>query len=159
MATVVSTASTASRPHVEGLSPGSARALLVLVLAAAVVGGFVATGSEAASQSVAQAGDDLTRLLRGMAAIKVLMAAVVALGVFWRVGVGVTWPWFSAYAVALAAMAAGPGLIWDMTHVSLGAALLHGGLLATIILLFRDRELGARLSAIVAARRGSRRVR
>ncbi len=155
MATVVSTAQTARRARLEGLSGGGARALLVLVLVAAAVAGFAATGSDDASRSVAQAGEDLTRLLRAMAAIKVLMAALVSLVVVWRAGAGVSWPWFFAYAGALATMAAGPGLIWGMTHVSVGAALLHGGLLASVVLLFRDRALGARLAAVVAARRGA----
>jgi hypothetical protein len=52
-------------------------------------------------------------------------------------------------------MAAGPVLIWDMAHVGIGAALLHGGLLAMVLLLWRDAAVGARLSAIIATRRAA----
>ena len=61
--------------------------------------------------------------------------------------------WFTAYAVACAAMAAGPGLIWHMDAVRTGAALLHGGLLAAVILVWRDPAVEARLAAILAGQR------
>jgi hypothetical protein len=50
-------------------------------------------------------------------------------------------------------MAAGPGLIWGMAHIGLGAILLHGGLFATIILFWRDPAVGAQLARIVDRRR------
>ncbi len=93
------------------------------------------------------------RLLRGMAAIKLLMAALVCAGVAWRLGDGAGLSWLLAYACACAAMAAGPGLIWDMAHLSAGAALLHGGLLAGVLLLWRDKATGQRLGPLVPARR------
>jgi hypothetical protein len=90
-----------------------------------------------------------------MAVLKAVMAAGAAGAVLWRLGSPVTLPWQAAYATACAAMAAGPGLICGMAHVAIGAALLHGGLLATVLLLWRDPAVGARLSAIVAARRAA----
>ena len=56
-------------------------------------------------------------------------------------------------------MAAGPVLIWDMVHIRLGALLLHGGLLATALLLWRDPAVGARLVALVTRRRAILRAR
>ena len=44
-------------------------------------------------------------------------------------------------------MAAGPGLIWAMAHVALGAALLHGGLLLLILLGWADGGLPLRRRA------------
>jgi hypothetical protein len=52
-------------------------------------------------------------------------------------------------------MAAGPGLIWQMAYVRTGALLLHAGLFAALILLWRDPAMGARLGAMVAARRAA----
>jgi hypothetical protein len=43
-----------------------------------------------------------------------------------------------------------------MAHVATGAALLHAGLFATIVLLWRDPAVGARLASLVAARRARR---
>jgi hypothetical protein len=40
-----------------------------------------------------------------------------------------------------------------MSHVSLGALLLHGGLVAALLLLWRDPAVGMRLSVLVANRR------
>ncbi len=40
-------------------------------------------------------------------------------------------------------MAAGPVLIWEMVHVRLGVLLLHSGLLAGGLLLWRDPAVGA----------------
>jgi hypothetical protein len=89
------------------------------------------------------AGPGLTYLLRAMALVKVAMAAGMA----------------AAYALACAGMAAGPGLIWQMTHVRMGALLLHTGLFAALILLWRDPAMGAWLSTMVAARRAALRAR
>jgi hypothetical protein len=89
-----------------------------------------------------------------MALIKLSMAAVAGAAVLWRLSAApIRAGWFTAYAVACAAMAAGPGLIWHMDAVRTGAALLHGGLLAAVILVWRDAAVAARLAEIIAARR------
>ena len=67
--------------------------------------------------------------------------------------------WWAAYAPACAGEAAGPSLIWQMAYVSAGALILHVGLLAAVILLWRDPAVGARLAMIVAARRAALRSR
>jgi hypothetical protein len=43
-----------------------------------------------------------------------------------------------------------------MAHVAAGAVLLHAGLLATVVLLWRDPAVGQRLASLVAARRARR---
>lgn len=161
MAMASITSATADDPSVgsatasKAISPAWGRSTLVLVILAAVAAGLLATGADTASQAVAQAGDDLTRLLRAMAVLKAAMAVGAAAAVLWRLGAAVTPAGLAAYAAACGAMAAGPGVIWDMAHVGLGAALLHGGLLATGLLLWRDPALATRLSAVVGARRAA----
>jgi hypothetical protein len=135
------------------LSPNAARAAMLLSLGVALAAGFWATDTAQVTQAIEQAGPDLTRLLRFMAALKALMATAAAAALFWRLGVAIAWPWFLTYALAAGAMVAGPGLIWMMAHVTLGALMLHGGLAASILLLWRDPAVAARLAANLAARR------
>ncbi len=141
------------------LSPRAARALLLLCLAAATTAGFVFTRGDANATAVAAAGEELTRLLRGMALLKALLAFGAAAAVFWRLGAPVSRARFVVYALACGAMAAGPGLIWGLSYVGAGALLLHGGLLATVVVVWRDPAAAARLSAILAARRAALRAR
>ncbi len=135
------------------LFPTMARTLLVLVTAAGVTAGLLATGTEAAASAIALAGADLTYLLRAMALLKVIMAAGAMAAVWWRFGSPVMLAWWAAYALACVGMAMGLGLIWQMAYVRTGALLLHAGLFAALILLWRDPAVGARLGAMIAARR------
>lgn len=129
------------------LSSRAARGLLLSgALLAATVSVQLAGGS-------AELDTDLTRLLRAMAAIKTLMAFTAAAAIWWRMGNPVGMVRFAAYGLSVACMAAGPALIWSMTHLALGAALLHGGLLASLLLLWRDPVVPQRLQAVVARRR------
>jgi hypothetical protein len=100
----------------------------------------------------------LARLLRAMAAIKMLLAACAGAAVWWRLGVPARAGWLAGYAAAASALAAGPVLIWSLTHIGLGALLLHGGLLANILLLWRDPVTGARLEQAITARRARFRI-
>jgi hypothetical protein len=136
--------------------PAVPRGVLLLVVLAAAVAGALATGADATARAVSDSGADLMRLLRAMAAIKALIAAGAVAAVWWRLAMPATPRWFLGYAVAGAAMAAGPGLIWGMAHVAAGALLLHAGLLATVVLLWRDPAVGERLAAVLAARRARR---
>jgi len=139
-------------PRAAVFSPAMARGILLLVIAAAAAAGAIDAAAPASSVAVAHAGADLTRLLRFMAVLKAAIAVTAAAVVFWRLGAAITLPWFAAYAAACAAMAAGPGVIWAMVHVGLGAVLLHGGLLAVILLLWRDPGTAGRLQAILLRR-------
>ena len=129
------------------------RLTMCAVILAATLGGVLATAPDAASHAVGDAGADLTRLLRAMAAMKAAAATGLAACVLWRLAAPAPAWRMAAYAAGCAAMAAGPGLIWGMAHVRLGALLLHTGLFATVILLWRDPAMAARLDAVITARR------
>ena len=135
------------------MSPTVARSVLIIVLVAAGAAGFAADYGTAAAHAAASADPGLTRVLRAMAVMKSAIAAGAAAAVFWRLGGAISATRLCAYAVASAAMAAGPGLVWTMVNVATGALLLHAGLAATAILLWRDPEVGQRLSALIATRR------
>jgi hypothetical protein len=145
---------TTAVPHaqtsISALAPGVARAILLAVITIAFLAGCHFTGGPAAA---AHAGPALARLLRFMAVVKAGIALAACAAVLWRLGAAITLPWFTAYAVSAAAMAAGPGLIWGMAHVAPGALLLHGGLIATVLLVWRDPAVASRLAHMVAAKR------
>jgi hypothetical protein len=126
---------------------------MLAIVTAALIAGFMATGAQATTIGILHDGADLTRVMRFLAAIKGAMAIAGAAAVLWRLAAAISPLWFAAYALSGAAMTAGPGLIWGMSHIVLGALLLHLGLFATIILLWRDPVVGARLATIIAAKR------
>ncbi len=130
----------------------TARASMILVLMVAVVTGWLATGEDATTRAVAAAGDDLVRLLRSMAALKALIALGAAAALVWRLGAPVSRARFALYAVAAAAMAAGPGVIWGMAYVRTGAMLLHAGLAVVAVTLWRDPAVGERLAGVLRRR-------
>ena len=136
--------------------PNVARAgraiLAVAILAGAVVAAY-ATPSGEAAQAAQAAGPALTRLLRAMAGLKLIFAAAMLAAFAWRLAVPAPAWRVACYGAAGAAMAAGPVLIWNMVHIPLGALLLHGGLFAGALLLWRDPAVVARLSAMVERRR------
>ena len=142
------------RPRVPArrLSPAAARATVLLAALAATAFGFLATDPQAAAHAVA-ADPELAWLLRAMAVLKMAMALAVTAAVVWRLADAVPSAWLGGYALALSATWAGPGLIWTLAHLRPGALLLHAGLAATLVLLWRDPAVGARLGAIIDARR------
>jgi len=128
--------------------------VILLVIAGAAIVGHAVTDREASAAAVAHAGPDLVALLRGMAVIKLLFAAAATSAVLWRLAAApIRATQLLPYAAACAAMAAGPGLIWHMEFVRTGAALLHGGLLVSLLLVWRDPAATQRLAAVVASRR------
>jgi len=141
----------ATQPTIAGasrLSSPGAQMIVAAAMAAGLAAGFALSGHPAASDPA------LTRLLRAMAVIKLLIAAGAGVALFWRLAAPIG-PWrLIAYTAAAASMAAGPGLIWNMAHIAAGAALLHGGLLATILLLWRDPGMAQRLEGAIARRKG-----
>jgi len=134
-------------------TPATLRAGMLALMLAALLAGFLVTGTGAAQLAIGRDGADLTRLLRFMSVVKGVIAIAGSAAVLWRLGSAISLPRFLAYAVTCAAMAVGPGLIWGMAHVALGALLLHAGLFATAVLFWRDPAVGARLADMVAARR------
>ncbi len=137
------------------LTPVVARALLVAVIALALAGGVLATDSAQTARLIASDGGAWANLLRAMAALKVLFAGAAAAAVLWRLGAPISATRLSGYALAAAATWAGPGLIWGLAQIPLGALLLHGGLIATAVLLWRDLAIRTRLSQMTSRRRGA----
>ena len=125
---------------------------MLLVALASAAAGFMATDAQAVARAVA-ADPELAWLLRAMAVLKMAAAVAATGGIAWRLGGAASPGWLAGYALALTATWAGPGLIWDMAHLRLGALLLHGGLAGALVLLWRDPVVGARLGAIIDARR------
>jgi hypothetical protein len=130
----------------------TSRVLILAIIAVASVAGFLVTDT-ADTAHIGAADPDLTRLLRAMTGLKLLMAAAATSAVLWRLAAPVSLIWLGAYATACAAMFAGPGLIWDMVHLKLGALLLHAGLIATLVLVWRDPVVARRLEAVISMRR------
>jgi hypothetical protein len=83
----------------------------------------------------------LLLLLRFMAVVKFLGVLVAAAVLQWRFRTSVTGPKATVYLVALAAMAAAPGLIWSLGGIALGAFLFHAGLLAFLCLAWKDEAV------------------
>ena len=111
------------------------RATLVVMTGAALVAGFVA-GHLAARPDTME--PTLVLLLRFMAVLK-LGLACGALGLaVWRLGYPASGRLVQGYGIATGLMAIGPGLIWFLGTVALGAVLFHAGLLAFLVLAFRD---------------------
>ena len=135
------------------LPASTSRPVLLLLVAAAAIAGFLATNPQSQTAAIANAGPELTHLLRAMAALKTLFAAGAIAATTWRLGLPTTWTRLATYIVACAAMTAGPGLIWSMAYVKAGALLLHTGLIATILLLWRDPATTTRLTAAIESRR------
>ncbi len=152
----VTTSSTIAVRDSETLRTTTARSLIVIVMAAAAIAGAASCSTDASAHAVLAAGADLTRLLRAMAGLKALMAAGALAAVWWRLGAAASLPWIAGYALAGAAMAAGPGLIASMVYVRSGALLLHAGLFATLVMLWRDPAMGARLNEALIRRRAYR---
>lgn len=115
-----------------------ASVLVVVIVAAAAAAGFAITPHAATAQAITSAGPELTRLLRAMALLKTAIAAACAWFVLWRFKYPTSRPRAAAYFAALAAMAAGPGLIWGMAHIVPGAILLHAGLAAFLVIAWQD---------------------
>jgi len=102
----------------------------------------VATAGAAALLSGAGTGTvdaDLLVLLRFMAGMKAVMALGAAALVGWRLGWPVRPAMGLSYIVAVSAIAAGAGLVWQLSHVAAGALLVHGGLVALAGLAWVDR--------------------
>ena len=121
------------------------RAILLAMIAAAGAAGFAVTGADATRAAVRDAGPELAQLLRMMALLKVALAAGALGLVDWRLRQPVSPRLAAAYLAGAGLMAVGPGLIWDMAHVVLGAVLLHAGLALMIVLACTDGGIGWRI--------------
>ena len=143
-----------------GLHHGSRarRGLLVAAISGSAALAVLVTPAQEAALAAQAAGPELTRLLRAMAGLKLIFAVAMVSATYWRLEMPAEAWRLASYSAAGAAVTAGPVLIWDMAHIRLGALLLHAGLLAGALLLWRDPAVGDRLGAIVARRRAVLRV-
>jgi len=80
----------------------------------------------------------LVLLLRFMAAVKGAMALGALALAMWRLRRPASDRLALGYIVAVAAMAAAPGLIWSLGAIVPGAATFHAGLLFYLVLAWRD---------------------
>lgn len=133
-------------------------AALGVLTCSAFVAGFAATGPETAARAAASAGEDLTLLMRMMAALKGLAVAALVAGLAWRFASAVSPRRLAAYLTSAVTMAAGIGPMWEMAHVVGGAAMLHAGLIASAILLWRDPAVSRRLAERLRSRTHGARV-
>lgn len=127
-------------------------ALLVAAVATAVTAWLLAGSTQ---PSLLDSDPELAMLLRFMAAVKAVME-LAALGVTtWRLGHPATPAVALVYLAAVSLMGAAPGVIWQLAHVELGAALFHAGLLLFCCALFADRGAATQLvgTALQRARR------
>ena len=135
-----------------GLRVNGGRLALAGAVAAAGVLGFLG-GDDGG------AGSDLLVLMRFMAGVKAAMALGAVALVWWRMGAPTGRGTAAAYAMAAAVMAVGPGLIWDMRHIALGAVAVHGGLSALLAVGWLDRAGWNGVVGQAVARRRMRLVR
>ena len=142
--------------HGAGRAAGQAR-LRPPVARLALLGAVAGAGALGVLAGGDAAGSDLLVLMRFMAGVKAAMALGAVALVWWRMGAPMGRGMAAAYVVSAAVMAAGPGLIWDMQHVVLGAVAVHGGLSALMVAGWLDRAAwNGALGAAVARRRLAR---
>ena len=116
-------------------------ALKVVVLRTALVVGSVAAAVVAwlATSGVSQTAEpELALLLRGMAAIKGLLALSAASLVWWRLGQRVALRVAVAYIACASALFASTVLIWQLVFILAAAVLFHTAGLVGLVLAMRE---------------------
>jgi hypothetical protein len=78
-------------------------------------------------------------LIRGMAAIKLLLVAGAVAVLWWRFGRPVSAPMAGAYLAGACLAAIAPPLIWQLKLLWPAAILFHAGELALLLTAWRDR--------------------
>jgi len=131
--------------------------MLAVLTLAALAAGFAWTGADVAAAAATRAGADLTMILRLMVALKTTLAAVLVGAIAWRLAMPASTGWLAAYFASAAIMAAGIGPTWHIAHLIAGVSMLHVGLIASAVLLWRDpgvaRKLAERLRFLDERRR------
>lgn len=91
-----------------------------------------------------RADPELAALLRGMAALKALLALGAGAAVFWRFGLPISNGAAALYALCVAALFAGATAIWQLSHIGAIAIAFHGALIALGVLALRDEPIAAK---------------
>ena len=73
-------------------SANVARMSIVCLALASAVAGFATAGTQAANAAIANAGPELTHLLRAMALLKTLFTGAAVAATFWRLEAPGAWP-------------------------------------------------------------------
>jgi len=132
------------------------RIALALAALAAFSVGLSATGDEVAAAATAS-DPELTLLLRAMTALKAVAALLLIAAVGWRLAVPASGRLLVLYFTVVSIVAAGLGPMWEIANLVAGAAMLHGGLLAGAVLLWRDPAVSQLLSERLQQKRVRRR--
>jgi len=135
----VPTDTSAPQPEISLGSHQGVRRIAVLrvgLLVGCIAGAAVAWA--AASGSSHPAEPELAVLLRGMAAIKGLLAVLGAGLVYWRFGLPISARAALAYATAVGLMFVGCALIWQFAFIPLAAALFHAGGIGALLVAWRE---------------------
>lgn len=106
--------------------------LLIGCIACAVVGWAAASGAPHPVEP------GLAVLLRGMAAIKGLLAVLAASLVYWRFGLPISARAAWAYTTCAGLMSVACALIWQLGFISLEAALFHAGGIGALCVAWRE---------------------
>lgn len=124
-----------SRSAVGSASRSAIRRGALVALSVAAVAGAFAIGDPAVVQ---RADPALANLLRGMAALKALLALAAFAVVWWRFGRATPVRAAAGYATGVAAMAAGAALIWQLSFIAQTAAVFHVAMLGLCLLALKD---------------------
>ncbi len=126
-------------PIAAGRQPAVLRALLrtLLIVACAVSIGAAAWYGDPSGYLRTDAA--LSRLLRGMAAIKGGIAVAAIGAVLWRFGLPLSKGVAIGYLLGCCALAGATMLIWQLTLIPFAALLFHGAALGMLVMGWRDR--------------------
>jgi hypothetical protein len=128
----------ATAPGRHALTPARLRVALIGGAVVAATLGTILTSGDTAARAALEAGPELTRLLRMMTLLKVTLGVGALALVSLRFRFPISTPLAAGYIAAGCIMSAGPGAMWNMAHIGLGALLLHGGLAALFALAWID---------------------
>ncbi|WP_293369261.1 hypothetical protein [Nevskia sp.] len=117
-------------------------ALAAVLLAGALISAVAAFAiAPAASAPTAEADPALTRLLQGMALIKLAFVAAMAGLVIWRFGRPVSRPVAAGYLFSVWTVTAATVLIWQSVWLGAASLLFHGAAFAFLVLALRDDRI------------------
>jgi hypothetical protein len=126
---------------VSGVSAATVRraACLSICLAAGMAAWMLGDPAPALARDSA-----LANLLRGMAALKALMALGVGAVVWWRLGRPIGAPLAMGYGAGVAVLCAGAVSIWQVSFIGPVAIAFHAALIALLVMALKDDAVALR---------------